>query len=754
MSVELRGVPAAPGVATGAPWIHHPPPTEAIPARPIADAAAEAADELAGLAARLREGGRPDEAGILDAQSLMAGDPELLDSARDAEAAGMTPVAAITSAAEAAARQLEELDDEVLSARAADVRDVAARIARHLVGAPPPRLERRSIAVAEDLAPSITVELDRIHLAGIALEGGSRTSHAAILARALGIPAVVGVAGLVARASGAAELAIDGDAGIAVLDPDAAALERLERATLDASIRREADAAFDGRPLATADGHRVVCAANIAEPAEAEAAFASGAEGIGLFRTEFAFAARVAAPSAEEQAAAYELVLRAAGDAPVVVRLADIGGDKPLPYVAIGPETNPFLGVRAIRLADAHPALFATQVRAILAASRSAGRPVAIMAPMVADVADARLVRQLVAEAREAVPDAPEPRIGIMVEVPAAVFVADQLAVIMDFMSIGTNDLTQYLLAADRGNPKLADRQDPLHPAVLRAVSRVVEGARASEHGCEVAVCGEMAGDPAGALLLVGLGVDELSMEPRAFNAVKRALSTRTRAELAELAVAAQSLTSASEVQGPGGSGMTSQPPPRIGSLANMLGIARIAATPVVIALMLPGTPGLGMAAFVVFVLAALTDFLDGWVARRRDEVSPLGVFMDLTADKVLVGGVLVAMVQVDLLPTWIVATIVVRELVIGGVRQMAAAENIVIAARPLGKAKTATTLAGMALLLLAYDAATGGPMDATGLGDAVELVGWWTMVVATVLTLVSAWDYLKGAMPLLRGQR
>ena len=196
------------------------------------------------------------------------------------------------------------------------------------------------------------------------------------------------------------------------------------------------------------------------------------------------------------------------------------------------------------------------------------------------------------------------------------------------------------------------------------------------------------------------------------------------------------------------------QRPPRIGSPANLLGIARMAATPVVIALMLPGTPGLGMAAFVVFVLAALTDYLDGLVARRRGEVSALGVFMDLTADKVLVGGVLVAMVEVGLLPTWIVATIVVRELVIGGVRQMAAAENIVIAARPLGKAKTATTLAGMALLLLAYDAATGGPMAATDLGPTIELVGWWTMVVATVLTLVSGWDYLKGAMPLLRGER
>jgi CDP-diacylglycerol--glycerol-3-phosphate 3-phosphatidyltransferase len=194
--------------------------------------------------------------------------------------------------------------------------------------------------------------------------------------------------------------------------------------------------------------------------------------------------------------------------------------------------------------------------------------------------------------------------------------------------------------------------------------------------------------------------------------------------------------------------------PARISSPANLLGIARIAATPVVIALMLIATPGLGILAFVIFGVAAWTDFLDGWVARRRGEVSPLGVFMDLTADKVLVGGVLVAMVEVGLLPTWMVATILVRELVIAGVRQMAAAENVVIAARPLGKAKTLTTLAGMALLLLAFDASTGGPMAGTGLGSAIEAIGRWTMVVATALTVVSGWDYLRGALPLLRGER
>lgn len=199
---------------------------------------------------------------------------------------------------------------------------------------------------------------------------------------------------------------------------------------------------------------------------------------------------------------------------------------------------------------------------------------------------------------------------------------------------------------------------------------------------------------------------------------------------------------------------MTNRGPARISSPANLLGIARIAATPVVIGLMLIAGPGLELVAFVVFCLAAVTDFLDGWVARARGEVSPLGVFMDLTADKVLVAGVLVAMVEVRLLPTWIVATIIVRELVIAGVRQAAAAEDVVIAARALGKAKTLTTLVGMAVLLLAYDAQTGGPLAATGIGAGALLLGFWLMVVATVLTVVSGWGYLRGALPLLRGQQ
>jgi phosphoenolpyruvate-protein phosphotransferase len=545
---ELRGTPAAPGAAVGAPWIHRPPAPGATARRSLGEAASLAAAEVLALGARLRDAGREAEAEILDAQAMMAGDPALLDAAGKLVASGAEPAEAIVQAGEDVAATFETIGDEVLAARGADVRDVAARIARHVTGAAAPRLERRSVVVAGDLPPSVTVELDRALLAGIALEGGSRTSHAAILSRSLGIPAVVGLAGMCAAAEGATELGIDGDAGTVVLDPDAATLARLDAVAAEARGKAAADAAMGGHQLATRDGHRVTCAANIGDPGEAEAAFAAGAEAIGLFRTEFAFAGRTVEPDEAEQAAAYGRVLRAAGGAEVVVRLADIGGDKPIPFLALEPEANPFLGVRAIRLAAGHPELLPTQVRAILRASRDVGRPAALMAPMVADEADVDLLLELVAEAFAAVPDAPAPRVGIMVEVPSAVLLADRLAGRVDFMSIGTNDLTQYLLAADRTNPALAGRQDPLHPAVLRAIARVVAAARATGT-CAVAVCGEMAGDPAGALVLVGLGVDELSMEPRAFGAVKRAVAARSLPELVALAEAAQSLSSAGEVR-------------------------------------------------------------------------------------------------------------------------------------------------------------------------------------------------------------
>jgi phosphocarrier protein FPr len=288
-------------------------------------------------------------------------------------------------------------------------------------------------------------------------------------------------------------------------------------------------------------------AANIGRPEEAAAAVAAGAEGIGLFRTEFMFMGRASAPSVEEQVEAYASAIRPFDGRPVVIRLLDIGGDKRLPYLDQPNEENPFMGMRALRLAVANRELLVGQLRAILQAAGHAGTKAWIMAPMVADPDDVALFRAMLDEAGAATSGADRPRVGIMVELPAAALVADQLAASVDFFSIGTNDLTQYLMAADRTNPALAPRQDPLHPAVLRAIRLVVEAGLGA--GISVAVCGEMAGDPAGAIVLAGLGIDELSMDPHSFGPIKRAMAGITRAAAAEAASAACDATSAAEAR-------------------------------------------------------------------------------------------------------------------------------------------------------------------------------------------------------------
>ena len=527
MTSTLRGVAAAPGVARARIW--------RLPERGsdsaasgtevgLSEAAERAATELEALRERLRSGGRGEESEIFGAQAMMAQDPELLDAAQRAIDQGRSANEAIRDAGEDAAATLAALDDELLAARAADVRDVAARIARILRGEQPPSLQQRSIAVALDLPPSITAELDPALLAGVALEAGSRTAHAAILSRALGIPAVVGARGLLDMAKDAQEIAVDGTTGEVFLDPDEDMLVEIERRTAAAGARAAADEALHDRPLQTADGHRVMLAANIGQPEDSKRAIEGGAEGVGLFRTEFMFMGRATAPDEATQTGAYAKVLESFGERPVVIRLIDLGGDKDLPYLPLPHEVNPFLGVRALRLADAgHEALLLTQLRAILAAGEHTGRQPWIMAPMVADLSDVYRLHELVAMAAFGRTLGVQPKVGIMVEIPSVALVAELVAPEVAFFSIGTNDLTQYLLAADRTNPGLAERQDPLHPAVLRAIARVVEGGHAA--GIPVAVCGEMAGDPAGAMALTGLGVDELSMDAGAFGAVKRALA-------------------------------------------------------------------------------------------------------------------------------------------------------------------------------------------------------------------------------------
>lgn len=509
-----------------------------------------AAHQLDALAERLRETGLGDEAEILSAQAMMATDPTLIGAAVERTRVDDDPRVAIVAASDSIAATLAAMDDPILAARAADVRDVAARIARILGGATVDLPSVPSIAVAADLPPSITAEIPRGRLVGIVLEGGSPTAHAAILARGLGIPAVVGVTGLLAAIEREitvreapdppAEIALDGDLGEVVLWPDAGVRDDLAARAAATALRRDLAARLRGRPGATADGAPVALLANIGTPDDIDRALGSGAEGVGLFRTEFLFMGRRAAPSEEEQVEAYRTVFEAFGpERPVVVRLADIGGDKAIPYLDLPAEANPFLGVRAIRIAQRSPALLLTQLRAISRAGALAGIEPHVMAPMVATREDVALFLSLRDEAHaslvsESLPHAARLVSGIMIEVPSAVFLARELARHVEFFSIGTNDLTQYLFAADRTNAALTRYHDALHPAVLRAISEIV--AAADESAIPVAVCGELAGDPAGALVLVGLGVDELSADAGSLDDVRLALAGATSSELDQLA--------------------------------------------------------------------------------------------------------------------------------------------------------------------------------------------------------------------------
>jgi phosphoenolpyruvate-protein phosphotransferase len=578
-ATRVLGVPAAPGIAVGPIWRPGVDRAAGVdrtvgvgaslgaadPEGHIRSAAAAAAAELDAMAARLCELDRIGESEILGAQALMAVDPALVDEAVRLLATGLDPVTAIRASAEASAMALASLDDELLAARAADVRDVGARVGRILAGTGIALPVVPSIAVGADLAPSLVAEAPPGLLIGVVLSGGSPTAHVSILARSLGIPAVVAVAGLLDSAPGAggvesgagaaagSVIAIDGETGEVLIDPGAEDLDRLADRRSARAVRDQRAAALRGRPAATKDGERIALLANIRSPDDAPRALAAGAEGVGLFRTEYLFMRRQSPPSEAEQVAAYRRAMGAFGPGrPVVIRLADIGGDKQIPYLGLPNEPNPILGVRAIRLAHGSRELLLTQLRAIWRAAGLAGVTPHVMAAMVSTIADARLLLELRDEARAAVVAAGDPcpnrmATGLMIEVPSAAILAPELARLADFFSIGTNDLTQYVLAADRGNPSLARLQDALHPAVLRTIAGVVAGADGA--GIPVAACGELAGDPAGALVLVGLGVDELSADAASLDGIRAALAGVTRAELRDLAARALAATDAETVR-------------------------------------------------------------------------------------------------------------------------------------------------------------------------------------------------------------
>jgi phosphoenolpyruvate-protein phosphotransferase len=535
-AARMGGVPASTGVAVGRPHIvrgARREPREVAPAAVPAEqdrlraAAGRAGKDLDELARRVSARGAAAESEIFVAQALMCADPMLVDAAASRIAVHQIDAAtAVCGVAGEVAAELRATGDELFAARATDVIDVAARIAAILDGAAAPTLEEPAIIVASDLAPSVTATLPREMLLGLAVEGGSPTAHVAILARAYGIPAVVGVRGLVAAAEHATSLAIDGATGEIIIDPDEAT--RADFANRHVMTAPTLDVSG---PVVTPDGVTVTLLANIGRPEEAVPARAAGARGVGLFRTEFLFLERSAPPSEDEQERAYRTVLEVFAPLPVTVRLLDVGGDKDLPYLHLAREANPFLGQRGIRLATARRDLFKTQLRALARAS-SAGR-LKVMAPMVADHADVAYLRELWSESTIGLSH-PAVEIGAMIEVPSAALLADDLLGEVDFASIGTNDLLQYVLAADRGDPALSRYHDPVHPAHLRLIDQVARAA--TRTGRALSVCGEMASDPIGAALLIGLGVRELSMVPAAMRAVRAMIRAIPCAVLATLA--------------------------------------------------------------------------------------------------------------------------------------------------------------------------------------------------------------------------
>jgi len=527
----LSGVAASSGASVAPAWLHAVADFD-IPEGEVGDRDAELAKlrkavEAVGRALEEKAAQASGElAEVLDAQAMMARDPELADSAeRVIQDQGTSAARAIIDAGEDYAEVLAASESEYMAARAEDIRDVCKRIARFAVGAPETSiadLSEPSVIVATELPPADVATLDPQLVQGIATEEGSRTSHTAIVARALGIPAVVAVKGLTAAASKDSPIAVDGDEGEVHIEPDDDTKSRLEgKAAARAKRREDLKARVPDGFAATKDGHRVEVGANVGAVAELEAALDEGAEAVGLLRTELLYIGHSEAPDEDEQVGVYGSMAELLGDRRLVVRTFDFGADKPVPFLGVDAEENPALGVRGIRLARLHPDLITTQLRAIVRTTEG-GRRIGVMAPMVATAEEADwFVEQVnAAGGREAGLE-----VGAMVEVPAAVLVAGDLAERLDFLSIGTNDLTQYLHAADRQLGALSYLQDPFSPALLRAVQTICLGARDKAW---VGVCGEAAGDPAWALIAVGLGVTELSVGSDSLLEVRVALAEAT----------------------------------------------------------------------------------------------------------------------------------------------------------------------------------------------------------------------------------
>ena len=567
MGRALVGIPASPGIVVGPVHLlrwevpdvrHRIVADEGIPleiAR-LHDALEQAKTRLRQVRDRAEKHAGPEEAAIFDVQISILEDAELMRGVEALIGQNIGAEKAFDLVMYEWRQNFARHSQAMLRERVSDLTDVHIRVLSILLGLPdhdPVALPKgaNAVLVTHDLTPSLTVQLDREAIAAIATDAGTRTSHVAILARSLGLPAVVGLRDATSRLRGGERAVLDGSAGTLHIDPSDEAIEAYRARALKEAETDDLLRAFADEEAVTTDGECITLRANVDLPEEAEAAAHSGAEGVGLMRTEFLVVGRATMPDEDEQYRAYTRVVRAFNGKPVVIRTFDVGGDK-LPVGGFPTEPNPFLGWRAIRMCLDEPELFKTQLRALLRAA--ADGDVRIMLPLIVSAAEVDEARALLVEAGDELEargarfrrDVP---LGVMIETPAAVIAADTFADDVSFFSVGTNDLVQYTLAVDRGNANLAARFTPLHPAVLRLVRHTVKVA--AERGLDVSVCGEMASQPLMAYALIGLGVRNLSVSPRAVPLMKRlvrAVSAATTAAAAEAACASRTAADAEAV--------------------------------------------------------------------------------------------------------------------------------------------------------------------------------------------------------------
>ncbi len=492
--------------------------------------------------------GATQEQALLEAQQMMVVDPDLEASVRAKILGGASAEHASSDAVESYAAAMAGIEDEYLRQRADDVREMGQALLRVLSGHDPfpiASLRPGSVLCAAELGAASLLMVDRSALAGIALGAGGPTSHVAILARSWGVPAILGIPALVDAVSDGDQVALDGGRGELWVRPERAELTRLEISARQFAADKAGLARLQDRPAVTPDGVRIELLANIGRPQDVAAALQAGAEGVGLFRTEFLITGRQALPTEQEQRAEYRDVLDSMQGRPVTVRTFDIGGDKPFPALDLEPESNPFLGYRGIRIGLDRPDLLATQFRALLAAS--AGRQLKVMLPMIATIEEVRKAREILNQAAAAIGHDTRLPLGVMVETPAAALLAPRLAREVQFFSIGTNDLIQYTMAADRSNDRVASLYQPFHPSVLRLICEVASAA--AEAGIPCGICGEMAGDPRATALLIGLGIRELSMSAGSIPAVKRQVLRTNHSGASRLAREALDMTTARDVE-------------------------------------------------------------------------------------------------------------------------------------------------------------------------------------------------------------